>query len=616
MSAVSSVRGALKLLSVRDRWKLALVTLFQMSTSILDLIGVVLVGLFGALAVASAQEQPAPPLLNSFSGLLGLESLSEQQWLLLIASLAVVALLSKSLLSATLLRRTFLFLASREAAVSNRLAALLLQQPLTYVQRRSSQETFYALVPGCTSATLVILGQGVIVASEAMLLLLLGVTLLAVNPVTALGSVTFFGLVAVSLHFALGRWATSSGNVSATTAVASQEAIQEVLSGYREVFVADRRDAYLHRFQSLRWRAAKASADLQFISTFPKYIFEVALVVGSIVLAWVLFSTEDTVVAVGTLGLFLAAATRIMPSILRLQSALLAIKHAAAMAERTFGLASELAVRAITSKRGENSIHSILPTKPDCHFSPGLILSNVTFHYGASPLPAIDSLSLTIAPGESLAVVGRSGAGKSTLADMMLGLLEPSAGEITLGGVAPSSAVAYWPGSIAYVPQSVTLTNSTIRDNVGFALAREDIDDSLVWSALERAHLADVVRSLEGDLDARVGEAGARLSGGQRQRLGIARALYSKPTFMVLDEATSALDSETEAALTQTMSDLRGQVTTVIIAHRLSTIESVDRVAYLENGRLLALDSFDAVCKVIPAFEKQVSLIGTFGEHS
>jgi ABC-type multidrug transport system fused ATPase/permease subunit len=234
----------------------------------------------------------------------------------------------------------------------------------------------------------------------------------------------------------------------------------------------------------------------------------------------------------------------------------------------------------------------------------------VCITYPGATAPALDGVTLSIAAGESVGLVGRSGAGKSTLADVVLGVLEPDAGSAELGGVNPSGATTRWPGGVAYVPQDVVLANDTIRANVALGLPDGAIDDELVWEALSRAHVAEYLREQRDGLNTRIGERGVRLSGGQRQRIGIARALYTRPRLLVLDEATSALDAETEQAISETIADLEGDVTLIIIAHRLSTVRAVDRLVYLEDGRVVAQGSFQEVEQRVPALRRQAELMG------
>jgi ABC-type multidrug transport system fused ATPase/permease subunit len=206
--------------------------------------------------------------------------------------------------------------------------------------------------------------------------------------------------------------------------------------------------------------------------------------------------------------------------------------------------------------------------------------------------------------------VGATGAGKSTLADLILGVLTPDSGTITIGGFKPAVAITRSPGAITYVPQDISLVNGTIRDNVALGLPPDLVLDDRLWEALRRAQLADFLQEQRDGLDTVVGEHGMRLSGGQRQRLGLARAFYTRPKLIVLDEATSALDAETERAVAQTLIDLEGEVTLIIVAHRLATIMHCNQVAYLDQGRISAMGTFSEVRDRAPGFDHQARLLG------
>jgi ABC-type multidrug transport system fused ATPase/permease subunit len=209
-----------------------------------------------------------------------------------------------------------------------------------------------------------------------------------------------------------------------------------------------------------------------------------------------------------------------------------------------------------------------------------------------------------------VAIVGPSGAGKTTLIDLILGVLEPDSGDIYISGLAPSEAVKKWPGALSYVPQDVFISNGTFVSNIKLGFPVDSGSDQLVENALEIAQLTDVIAGFPDGLNSRVGHGGISLSGGQRQRLGIARALFTKPKLLVLDEATSALDGGTEASISSAISALKREVTVIVIAHRLSTIRDADTVVYLEEGRVIAIGTFEEVRKAAPNFDRQASLMG------
>ena len=256
----------------------------------------------------------------------------------------------------------------------------------------------------------------------------------------------------------------------------------------------------------------------------------------------------------------------------------------------------------------ERSLRPQLDAEID--FRPTIELSSVSFTYPNQSKPALCEISLVVQAGSSLAIVGPTGAGKSTLADVILGVIDPDLGQVSISGYTPRDVVTKWPGKIGYVPQAVALGNSTIRENIAIGRDRDEIDDEQVWASLAKAHLDGFVSQLPEGLDAPTGERGVRLSGGQRQRLGLARALYTDPKLLVLDEATSALDAETEYAISEVLNALSGRITLITIAHRLATVRKADGVIYLEEGRLIASGSFEDVRIQVPRFDKQAKLLG------
>jgi ABC-type multidrug transport system fused ATPase/permease subunit len=203
--------------------------------------------------------------------------------------------------------------------------------------------------------------------------------------------------------------------------------------------------------------------------------------------------------------------------------------------------------------------------KANSEFSPQIEVRNVSLTYPGSPRPTLVDVSLNVSPGEMIAITGPSGAGKTSLVDLMLGVIHPSLGEVTISGVSPRNCFEIWPGNTAYVPQTIFITNGTVRENICLGLSEEEIDDSRIWSVLESVSLKDFVSTLPNQLNSLVGESGTSISGGQRQRLGIARALYSKPQILIMDEATSSLDAETEAKIAESISKLKGNLTLILI---------------------------------------------------
>jgi ABC-type multidrug transport system fused ATPase/permease subunit len=219
-------------------------------------------------------------------------------------------------------------------------------------------------------------------------------------------------------------------------------------------------------------------------------------------------------------------------------------------------------------------------------FETSIDVNNLTFQYEGSEYAVLQNVDLTIPKNKSVAFIGPSGAGKTTTVDLILGVLTPNSGSITVDGVDIHENMGGWHDKIGYIPQVIYMMDDTIRNNIAFGVPADEIRDEDVWAALEEAQLKDYVKSLEKGLDTEIGEMGVRLSGGQRQRIGIARALYKKPEVLVLDEATSALDNETETAVMEAIDSLQGKMTMLIIAHRLTTIKNCQIVYEIKDGKV------------------------------
>jgi ABC-type multidrug transport system fused ATPase/permease subunit len=583
----------------------------QVLLSGLDLLGVLLIGVVAGLSAAAltgggdelAGVLPFPLPGVFISGISGL---------LLLAGVSGLLLISKSILGFYLMHRSYRFLAFRQAQISSKLAAEVLRRPLLEVQRRTSQEIAYALTMGVSAASMGVLGNGVLAIVELSVSLVLLLGLLAIDPIVGAFTTAFFAIISWVIHWYLSHRGRNLGSRLSAAEIGGFSGIQSALRVFREVVVTGRRDFFTERFQQVRWEAAAVQADVQSLSQLAKYTFEIALIVGAAGIAVSQFVTRGAIEAIAIIAVFLAAASRILPALLRLQGAIFNFRTSSGVAETTLQFAAELrespAPNADETSLSGRCLSGLARGYPG--FSPEIELRQVSLTYPECKHPAVSNVSLHVPPGSSLALVGPSGAGKTSLVDIMLGVLQPGIGDVWVSGVRPSEAVSRWPGAIAYLPQDVYLVDGSLRDNVALGLPADLIDDSLVLEALDRAHLSfEDLRRSEG-LDTHVGEAGVRLSGGQRQRLGLARTFFTRPRLIILDEATSSMDAETEFLISQTLRELHGQVTLVIIAHRLSTVRDSDQVAYLEAGKLKALGTFEEVKATQTNFARQAHLLG------
>ncbi len=600
-----TVGRSLRLLAPKDRRKLGLVVAIQIFLSGLDLFGVALIGVVSALAITGVSGQVTGNRVGAVLEFMQLDGYTFETQVAILGATAGVTLIGRTLLSIFFIRKSLFFLAHKAAIISGDLTSRVLAQPILQVQKRTSQETLYALTGGVSSLVLGILGTVVILASDLSLVLVMAVGLLVVDPSTAIGSFIFFAFIATFLYrLSSSRVRTLNESIAETT-IRGNEKVIEVLTNYRESIVRNRREYYAREFAKNRLDYSRFSAEMAFIPNIGKYVLESSVVVGAILLSATQFVLQDARHAVATLAIFLAAGTRVAPAILRVQQGLLQIKGASASADLTLKLAEEVANYSIAADTDPT-----LALGDHSNFTPNVSFDNVSFSYPEGESKILDQVSIQILPGQFVAFVGPSGAGKSTLVDLLLGVLIPDSGKIIISDERPSIAIETSPGAIAYVPQDVAIAIGTVRENIALGFPNKLATDERIYKALKIAHLESFVDSLENKADTQVGERGAKLSGGQRQRLGIARAMFTNPKLLVLDEATSSLDAETEASVSNAIQSLRGGTTILMIAHRLAIVRTADLIVYIAGGKILAQGTFEQVRSAVPEFDKQANLLG------
>ncbi len=609
MPILSAFRRSLELLNKKDHRKLYFAMGTQIVISLFDTVGVLLIGLITYIATASSKGSKLPASVEKVLNLLGLENTSGNNLLGTLGAIALVMFIVRSFLAPLLLRRILKFLTGRSAQISGEITQVFFSQSLKEVHWETSQRITFALGSGISATISDTLGASVIIVAETSLLVMLSTLLLVLDPAVTIFTLLYFAVVMFIIQSVLGRWSARASKAKFAADIGGLAAIQELVSSYREIFIGDHIHFYVDKFGGIRRGGAAAQANLQLINYIPKYALEASLVVGASLLTVYEFITKSPSAAVSTLVLFMTAASRMFPSLLRIQGSATSIRSASSAAKYTTQVIDMLKARG-AFPYDETALNDPNKTTPAAPFVARVCVKDVDFRYDTTGELIIDNASLDIEPGMFVALVGPTGSGKSTLVDLLLGVSEPQSGLITIGGVSPREAIKLWPGQLGYVPQSVAMADASVRENIALGVKKSLIDDDKVWEVLERVRLADTLREAREGLDTEVGERGLRFSGGQRQRLGLARALFTDPSLLVLDEATSALDAETEQAVSQAIDELGSSVTRITIAHRLATVMHADKVIYLDAGRIVASGKFDEVRNLVPEFDQQAKLLG------
>jgi ATP-binding cassette subfamily C protein len=517
--------------------------------------------------------------------------------------MAGAILIFKSLSSAYINKRTLYFLGARSAELSARLVEKMAFSNVEQINRRSRFENIFLLTNGVQSITVGVIGTIVGLFADFALVAIMFLGLLAVEPSIAISTVIFFGVLAYLLYKIVNVRLVYLVDRDTENHILNTQLLYELFGIYREIFVRGIRDDYVTRIADQRRRSSRVASEIAFVPSISKYALEIAFVVGAFLFIGIQFLIKDAVGAISTIGVFIASTGRIMPAILRIQGAAINLRGSIAGARRTLAVIGELEAFTTPKPNREGKVRQD-------EFNAELSFRDVCFNYQDNPKKILVGLNFDVRQGEWLAIAGPSGSGKTTLVDLMLGILKPTSGNVTLSGLDPESSININPGCVAYVPQEGFFVEGTLSQNVALGVENENIDEKRVEYCLQIVGLNDLVTNSSLGIDTRVGELGSKISGGQRQRLSIARALYTSPNLLILDEATSALDAISEQRIIDCLQDLKGKITIVSIAHRLSTVMSSDRVLYLEEGSIIAIGKFDEVRRAVPNFDKQAEILG------
>ena len=466
--------------------------------------------------------------------------------------------------------------------ISTRLLNSYLKRPYSYFITTTSSAILQA-IQNDSNSVYDIMNTLYQFVAEGFTIVFLGVMLAYSDLFMAVGVIVICALCFVFVTVGFKKKLAEQGIISRKATEEQYKYLYQPIMGNKDIKVMQRSDFFVKYFKDATRKVTQTTITYSIITSLPEKIIETVCVAGIIGIVCIRLQLGvDVMTFIPQLSIFALAAFRILPSISRCAGYLQTLVFYRPSMDAAYE--DMLAFNKYEEKvkdyylLEQKRLQNKLVLSDELEFKEKIVIDNIDWKYDSSKELVLNHLSLTIYKGEAVAFIGSSGAGKTTLADVILGLLKPSRGNVYMDGIDIFAIPKAWSKIIGYVPQSVFLIDDTIRANVTFGLSPDEINEDAVWNALEKAQIKEYVMKLPEGLNTMVGERGIRFSGGQKQRIAIARALYHDPEVLVLDEATSALDGKTENALMEAIDHLHGTKTLIIIAHRLSTIQNCDKI--------------------------------------
>ena len=569
----------------------AISCLFVVS-SIFEMLGVGLMGPFAAMVTDTnfiKNTSWLAAVYNKFS------FDSPQQFILFFGIFTIIAFYLKASLGFISQKAIAEFSHSLKGNLSSKLMKSYLSAPYTLHLTKNSADLVQSVITFTDRFCIGLVLSLLTAISNAVVIIALVSLLVATNAAASIGiaAVLLVSLGVLNpLKDRLARWGKNGFDASAEMI----RVLNHGLGGLKETRIIGCEPYFEAQMKEAANKYAKNMALADGFSNLPRYVVEAVIISFLIIFAFlfVTFNKGNTQNLTSIFGIFAVASIRLLPATGNTVGCISVIKYNIHSLDSLYSELKE-------AERNEAENKDLSLSSPEEHqlakidFQQQITLENLVYKYPNAETNALDNINLTIVKGHSIGLIGKSGSGKTTLVDVLMGLLSPQSGNISVDGVSVLDKIRAWQNLIGYVPQSIFLIDDTLERNIAFGVPDSQIDRQRVEKAVAASQLTEVIERLPMGLNTTVGERGVLLSGGQRQRVGIARALYHEKEILVFDEATAALDNETENLITDATKALSGSKTIIIIAHRLSTIEHCDRIYQLENGHILKSGNYQEV---------------------
>ncbi len=593
-----SIKKIYHLMPDGDLFKIAMLFLMMIIASLLALVGVGTVPVFVS-AVIDADRVLNYPVLGDFLS-----------WINITTPYSLTIFGSLVLFSVYLIKNLFMlfydymnnrYMMNRILFLQNRMFKAYMYSPYTFFISKNSSELLRNINSEVNKIVDGTLKPIMFVSLNVIMTVVIVSGLLVVEPLISVMGIFFFGGFSYLFLKLTRKKISFYGSESLDHRKSMTKAVLEGLQGFKDAKVLKRENFFLEEYHQHAQRHKTYDLKRTVLNAMPRQIIEMITLSGILFIAVIMvIQGREMASIVPTIALFGAAVMKIRPSINAVIQDVNNLRYNIYSVETVYNDLMYLEGKDKLIKPSKDVDRLVL--------SKEIRLKDLEFTYPNSNEPAIRNINLTIPKNSAVAFVGSSGVGKTTLVDVILGLLEPQKGSVSVDGKDIFENIDGWQKNIGYIPQFIYLLDDTIRRNICFGIPDNEVDEEMLWLAIETAQLGEMVRDLDEGVDTIVGERGVRLSGGQRQRIGIARALYNNPQVLIMDEATSALDNITEKVLIRAIERLRGDKTIIMIAHRLTTVQNCDTIHMMKEGEVIAQGTYHELLETSKEF-REMSLV-------
>ncbi len=520
---------------------------------------------------------------------------SKKQLILYGSIMLIFIFVLKNLFAGYLINKRIKYVSGIQIRLTSDLLRLYFNAPYTFHLNRNTADFLSKLSDEVRIMITSVLLPFIVLMMDILFTVSTLILLILVEPVISISAFVIFGLAGSGYWYAVRKKSINYGSQLTFIRTEMNKRILEGFGGLKDARVLNREKYFINTAHESFNKTTEATMHQQIVSNMSRPVIETIAILGmlSIVIVVVLQGREMASV-LSVLALFAIAAVRLLPTVNQIITGFTGIRSNIFTVDPVY---SDIKIL----EKEENILHdktNILP------FNNSISIDGIYYTYPMIEQPSIKGISFQIKKGEAIGVVGSSGAGKTTLVDILLGLLKPQNGKIEVDGTDIFNDIRAWQKNIGYIPQSIFLSDNTIKRNIAFGINDEEIDETKLKEAIQAAQLESLISELPLELETEIGERGIRLSGGQRQRIGIARALYHNPQILIMDEATSALDNITEKYVVDAIERLKGDRTIITIAHRLSTVKNCDCLYLMKSGKIIASGDFNTLLKESSEFKE------------